>query len=274
MQDRTFLITGATGKTGRLVADRLEARGVAVRRVTRGSAIPFDWTDRATWQGALTGIHAAYITYQPDLAVPGSVDDIRAFSALAVELGVRRLVLLSGRGEEEAVAAEEALKEAGADWTILSASWFHQNFSEGFFTDMLKGGELVLPAGDVREPFVDTRDIADMAIKALTEEGHAGRKYEITGSRLMTFAQATADVARAAGRDIRYTRVNVADYARMLKAEGVPDDYVWLVTYLFTSVLDGRNESVSGDVEAVLGRPPRDFADFAREAAVTGIWEA
>ena len=133
-------------------------------------------------------------------------------------------------------------------------------------------GELVLPSATVREPFVDTRDVADMAVAALTQEGHSGKTYELTGPRLMTFREAVAEFAAAGGADVVYTPVTVEAYAVMLREAGMPEDVIWLVTYLFGSVLDGRNERLSDDIARVLGRPPRDFNDFARDIAETGFW--
>lgn len=272
MTRERILVLGGEGKTGRPVAEKLRNMGYEVRIGSRSADIPFDWREPAGWPRVLADVAAVYIAYQPDLAVPGSDDDIRMLSRLAAEAGVKRLVLLSGRGEDAAEVSEEAMKEAGIDWTVLRGSWFFQNFSEGLFAEPILGGELVLPSATVREPFVDTRDVADMAVAALTEEGHAGRTYELTGPRLMTFREAVAEFSAAGAREVAYTPVTIEDYAAMLREAGLPEDVIWLVTYLFGSVLDGRNERLSEDIEHVLGRPPRDFADFARETAATGFW--
>jgi uncharacterized protein YbjT (DUF2867 family) len=274
MTSKTTLVIGGNGKTGRRVVKRLEARGLPVRIGSRAGRPPFDWEDPSTWEPALQGVDAVYLTYYPDIAVPGSVDAVQAVVDLALVLGIRRLVLLSGRGEDEARRAEQVLQESGADWTILRCSWFAQNFSESYFREPLVAGELVLPAGDVGEPFVDADDIADTAVAALTEDGHAGRLYELTGPRLLTFADAVAEIAAASGREIRYSPVTPEQYAAALTAEGAPEDVVWLFTYLFTTVLDGRNAHLTDGVQRALGRQPRDFADFARAAAAAGAWAA
>jgi uncharacterized protein YbjT (DUF2867 family) len=234
--------------------------------------VPFDWDDPATWGPALTGVRAAYVAYYPDLAVPGAPAAIARLAEVALGVGARRLVLLSGRGEEEAQAAEQALAASGADWTVLRCSWFDQNFDESYLLGPLVAGELALPAGDVGEPFLDADDIADVAAAVLTEDGHAGRAYELTGPRLLTFAEAVATIAEATGRTLTYTQVPAEGFAAGLAADGVPADVVDLLMYLFTTVLDGRNASVTDDVERVLGRPARDFADYARDAASTGVW--
>ena len=270
--NETILVTGGTGKTGRRVAERLNARGVPVRIGSRSGEPPFDWEDRSTWEPALRGTSAAYVSYYPDIAVPGTPELIGALAERAMAAGTRRLVLLSGRGEEEAERAEEALKASGADWTIVRCSWFMQNFSESYFAEPLAAGELALPVGDVREPFVDAEDIADVAVAALTEEGHAGRLYELTGPRALTFAEAVAEIGSATGRSLRYTQIPIEAFEAGLKAEDTPADLTALLRYLFTEILDGRNQQLADGVQRALGREPRDFSAFARRASAEGAW--
>jgi uncharacterized protein YbjT (DUF2867 family) len=266
------LLVGGSGKTGRRIADRLTSRGVAVRIGSRWAEQRFDWLDRSSWRSALDGASAAYITYYPDLAVPGAAAAVDAFSRQAMELGVRRLVLLSGRGEPEAQHAEEMLKATGADWTILRCAWFSQNFSEGFFLDQILAGVLALPVGDVREPFLDVEDIADIAAKVLTEDGHVGKLYELTGPRLLTFAEAIAEISAASGRIIRFEQISADEFRDGLRADNVPEESVDFLMTLFREVLDGRNESLTDGVFRALQRQPRDFADYAKQSAATRAW--
>jgi uncharacterized protein YbjT (DUF2867 family) len=270
---KTTLVVGGTGKTGRRVVERLEARGLPVRVGSRSGEPPFDWEDEATWAPALRDVGAVYVTYYPDLAAPGAANAVRSFAELAVESGVWRLVLLSGRGEEEARRAELAVQGVDAEWTIVRSSFFSQNFSESFFLEPILGGELALPVDGVAEPFVDAEDIADVAVAALTEDGHAGQLYELTGPRLLTFAEAVEEISLASGREIRYVPVSVEQFASALSRDRVPSEVVELLTYLFTEVLDGRNARLTDGVRRALGRKPRDFADYAREAAATGVWD-
>jgi uncharacterized protein YbjT (DUF2867 family) len=270
---KTTLVVGGTGKTGRRVVERLEARGLPVRVGSRSGEPPFDWEDEATWAPALRDVGAVYVTYYPDLAAPGAANAVRSFAELAVESGVRRLVLLSGRGEEEARRAELAVQGVDAEWTIVRSSFFSQNFSESFFLEPILGGELALPVDGVAEPFVDAEDIADVAVAALTEDGHAGQLYELTGPRLLTFAEAVEEISLASGREIRYVPVSVEQFASALSRDRVPSEVVELLTYLFTEVLDGRNARLTDGVRRALGRKPSDFADYAREAAATGVWD-
>ena len=272
MTTRQTLVLGATGKTGRRVAERLTARGVPVRPGSRAGNPPFDWDDRATWTPALHGMGAAYVTYYPDIAIPGAAVTVGDFANLAVKSGVRRLVLLSGRGEDGALLGEQAVRDSGADWTILRSSWFSQNFSEGIFVDQVLSGEVALPVATVQEPFVDVDDIAEIAVAALIDDRHVGQLYEVTGPRLMTFTETIDEIARAAGREVRYKQVSPEQYASMLAEQNVPAEFVSLLNYLFTEVLDGRNAHLTDDVQRALGRPPRDFSEYARDTAATGIW--
>ena len=270
----TTLVLGSTGKTGRRVAERLQARGVQTRVASRAGDPPFDWDEPGTWDAALDGVSAAYISYAPDLAIPGATDAVRAFVERAAEHGVRRLVLLSGRGEEEAQRAELLIQRPDVEWTVVRASWFAQNFSEGAFLEIVQAGEIALPAGDVGEPFVDADDIADVAVAALTEDGHAGQVYEVTGPRLLTFDEAVDEIAAASGRAIRYVQIPPEAFAAGVAEAGLPDDVAWLLGYLFDTVLDGRNAHLTDGVQRALGREPRDFGEYAREVAATGVWDA
>ncbi|MDF2646812.1 MAG: azoB [Paenibacillus sp.] len=271
--EKPILILGGTGKTGRRVAERLTKQGLQVRIGSRSGEPPFDWGNSATWLSSLRNVGAVYITYYPDLAVPGAAAAIESFAKLAVDYGVRRLVLLSGRGEEEAQLSEQALQNSGAEWTILRSSWFCQNFSESFMLDMVLDGELTLPVGDVKEPFIDADDIADVAVAALTDDKHIGQLYELTGPRALTFAEATEAIAKASNRDVRYTHLTHEQFMSMLIQQEVPGEYVDLLSYLFTTVLDGRNIHLTDGVQRALGREPRDFVDYAKIVAATGVWK-
>lgn len=268
------LVVGGTGKTGRRVVDRLRARGQAVRVGSRSSDVPFDWDDDSTWTASLDGVDAVYMTFAPDLAVPEAPAAITKFAGMAAAGGVKRLVLLSGRGEEAAQQCERIVLDIEPSWSVVRAGWFNQNFDESFMRDPIRGGLLALPAGDVREPFVDCDDIADVAVACLTESGHEGKIYEVTGPRLLNFTEAVEEIARAVGRDIRYVRVPGETYAQAAREEGTPEGLIDLTRFLFETVLDGRNEYVTDGVQQALGRPAKDFADYARETAASGAWAA
>ena len=268
------LVLGGTGKTGRRVAEKLQALGVETRIASRTANPSFDWDDQSTWDAGLEGVTAAYISYAPDLAIPGATDAIRAFVEKAAAQGVERLVLLSGRGEEEAQACERIVQEAGVEWTVVRASWFMQNFSEGEFLGMVLDGAITLPASEVPEPFVDINDIADVAVAALTEEGHAYEIYEVTGPRMLTFNELAQEISKAVGREVQFIQLPKEAFAGAIAESGAPDDIAWLLNYLFETVLDGRNAYLCDGVQRALGREPADFADFASRIAARGAWNA
>lgn len=268
----TILVLGGTGKTGRRIVERLVARNLPVRIGSRSAEPPFDWEHPRTWAASLRNVRSVYLSYYPDLAAPGAAEAIRVVTEFAVDSGVSRLVLLSGRGEHEAERCEKIVRESGADWTLLRASWFSQNFSEGYFLEPLLAGELALPTGDVGEPFVDAEDIADAAVAALTEDGHVEQLYELTGPELLTFPEAVDEIARATGRSIRYVQLSPDEYAHELERAQLPPTLASLILYLFTDVLDGRNASVADGVIRALGRRPASFGEYVRATAATGVW--
>ena len=274
LETKPTLVLGGTGKTGRRVAARLEARGLPVRIGSRSGEPPFDWEDRVTWAPALEGAGSVYVSYYPDIAAPGAVETVMSFAELAVRSGVPGLALLSGRGEPEAERAEQAVRDTGAELTILRSTWFMQNFSEDYMLDHVLSGEIRLPAGEVPTPFLDIDDLADIAVATLTDDRHVGQLYELTGPRSLTFAEAAAEIGEATVREIRYTPVSLEQHEAELAQHGVASDVIELLTYLFREVVDGRNAGTSEGVREALGREPRDFADYAREAAATGVWNA
>ena len=268
------LVVGATGKTGSRVAERLAQKGVPIRLGSRSMSPSFDWLKDSTWDACLKGVERVYISYSGDLAVPDASDTIRAFIRKAKRFGVKRAVLLTGRGEDEATLSERALQQSGLDWSIIRAAWFNQNFSEGAFAELVEAGQITLPASDTPEPFVDTDDIADVAVAALTEPGHEGEIYEATGPRLMTFADVARELSSATGRTITYQDVPHDAFISGVEETGAPHEVLWLLDYLFTTVLDGRNAYLSDGVQRALGRPPRDFSDYAKDVAASGFWRA
>lgn len=266
------LIIGGTGKTGRRIARILKEKGYQPRIASRTSTVRFDWQDVSTWTAALRNIDQVYISFQPDLAMSGAVKKIKTLTEFAVHHRIQKLVLLSGRGETEAQECEQLIVRSTLNYTIVRASWFFQNFSEGNFLEPIRMGHLALPAGSVREPFVDADDIAEIAVAALTSDDHNGRIYDVTGPRLLTFEQAVNEISQATGKPIRYERISMDDYSSLLTGYAIPGEIVSLITYLFTEVLDGRNEMLSSGVEDALGKKSRDFSQFVAQNAAAGVW--
>jgi len=254
------------------VLKQLNALGYSTRGLSREGEIPFDWADRSTWRAALDGVDTAYVTYYPDLAAPQAEDDIKHFVSIAKATGLQHMVLLSGRGEEGAQRAENVVKESGIDWNVVRASWFMQNFSESFMLDGINAGMLILPEPKATEPFVDVDDIVDTVVAALTQGDLRNQLLEITGPELLNFEHCVGDIAKATGRPIGFQTVPVEAYLAGAKAEGLPDDIAWLINELFVNVLDGRNESTTGTIERVLGRPARSFKEYVAHTVTSGVW--
>ncbi|MDO6601838.1 NmrA family NAD(P)-binding protein [Arenibacter palladensis] len=276
MKNRSnILVIGGTGKTGRKVVNRLIKAGHKVRIGSRSASPAFDWEQPETWSESLQGMDIVYITFQPDLAVPGALEAIEELIRKAKQSGVKKIVLLSGKGEREAELCEQVVIHSGLDYTIVRASWFNQNFSESFFLEPILEGFVALPQADVKVPYVDTDDIADVAEAALLNEKHNGQIYQLTGPRQLTFKEVIREISEATGREIAFTPIALSAYTKVMQQQGVPADFIWLIEYLFTEVLGNPdNAEITHDIEKVLGRKPKDFSEYVKETADTGIWNS
>lgn len=273
MKTENILVIGGTGKTGRRVAENLTQLGHNVRVVGRKTNPAFDWENTDTYDAALKDMDRAYIVYYPDLAVPGSRDAISALTEKALEAGLEKVVLLSGKGETEAEACEEIVANSGLNYTLVRASWFNQNFSEGAFLEFVLNGIVALPMPKAEIPFVDVNDIADVVSKVILDDSYNGQTITVTGPQKRTFKQVVEIMAEAIDRHIQFVPISIDEFKEGMKQAGLPDSYVLLFGYLFQEVLGNPdNQDVSDDVAKVLGRPAKDFETFARETATTGIW--
>ena len=268
-----ILVIGGTGKTGRKVTSKLIEAGQNVRIGSRSATPAFDWDNPETWAESMQGMDKVYITFQPDLAVPGALEAIEELTKQAKRCGVKKLVLLSGKGEREAELCEQVVIHSGLDYTIVRASWFNQNFSESFFLEPILEGFVALPQAEAKVPYVDTDDIADVAVEALLHDKHNGEIYQLTGPRLLTFKEVIQEISEVTGREIAFTPIALPAYTGVMKQQGVPADFVWLVEYLFSEVLGNpSNSEITHDIENVLGRKPKDFSQYVKETTATGIW--
>ncbi|RAS57939.1 uncharacterized protein YbjT (DUF2867 family) [Lentzea atacamensis] len=253
IKSSTVLVLGATGKTGRRVTELL---GQAARPASRSSATKFDWADPDTWEPALSGTTAVYVVPPENPAL------LADFVPLAVKSGVTRLVLLSMRGAPDGDPFEAAIKDSGVEWTILRPTWFMQNFDEDMFAAPVQHGELAVPAGQGIHPFIDVVDVAEVAVTALTEPGHAGQTYELSGPESLSFPEMLARIVAVTGNPVLYTDVAPEEFAATLRGLGYPDEIADLVTMLLVRVRTGAESHLSDGVQRVLGREPRTFADY------------
>ncbi|AXT60074.1 NmrA family transcriptional regulator [Aquimarina sp. AD10] len=273
MKLENILVIGGTGKTGRKIVHLLKESGHNVRVGSRSAQPSFDWHQPGNWSKALSGMDKVYITYQPDLAVPGALEAIEELVNQARKSSVKKLVLLSGKGEREAELCEQVVIHSGIDYTIVRASWFNQNFNENFLLDPVLDGVVALPQAEVKIPFVDTDDIAEVAVKAILDDKHNGQIYQLTGPELLTFKQAIATIANASNRAITFVPISIQEYSQGMRDANVPEDFIWLIEYLFTEVLGNpKNSEITNDIEQVLKRKPISFTEYAEKVAATGVW--
>ena len=270
---KNVLVTGGTGKTGRKVAVKLTDRGYHVRIGSRKAVPSFDWENPDSWPLAMDGIDMAYVCFQPDLAVPGALEIIKAFTKQAIDSGIKKLVLLSGKGEKEAELCEDVIINSGLSFTIVRATWFSQNFSESFLLQPILAGHVALPKPHALVPYIDTDDISDVVVQSLIDDKHNGQLYELTGPRQLKFEDVVNEISKATDRKIAYTPISMTEYNQFMQEAGVPPAHIWMINYLFEEVLDTPgNEIVTNDVEKVLGRKAKDFSLYARQTAATGVW--
>jgi uncharacterized protein YbjT (DUF2867 family) len=274
----TVLVTAATGNIGRRLVLQLLDRGVTVRAAGR-TPIPardgvepvrFDWHDENTFQTALDGVDAVYTISDPSTWFNKSFE---VFLERAADGGSRRVVLLSSFGVDHAPADDpmrrlELLVEGSG--TVLRPTWFMQNLSENHWSDQVRRirsrGEIKLP--NVQAPFslISADDIAAVAAAALTQVGHVGRGYTLTGPEALTAAQIAEHISAAAGRPVRPVEVGLEAIREGLLAYGYPAEAVEYVSPGYAAAFDAMGV-VTDDVTKVTGRPATTFAEFAEGAA-------
>ncbi|WP_052850912.1 NAD(P)H-binding protein [Streptomyces avicenniae] len=272
--DSPVLVLGATGKTGRRLVAALRAAGRPVRPASRSSPTRFDWHAPDTWPAALAGASAVY------LVAPVEEEPVGRFVRQAVDAGVRRFVALSGRGIDRLppsfapgmLAGEEAVREHAPEWTVVRPNNFAQNFTEDLWHAPLRAGRLALPIGSTPEPFIDAQDIADVAAALLTGDGHHGQVYDLSGPRALTFGEAVAVIARAAGRDVAYEELTPEEYRGELLAAGASEAEAEGLGGMFAGMRAGHLAEPADGVRRVLGRAPVAFEEWAARAAAGGAW--
>ncbi|MEL6559610.1 MAG: NmrA family NAD(P)-binding protein [Bacteroidota bacterium] len=274
MKSDNILVIGGTGKTGSRVVSKLENQRYPVRVGSRNGTPAFDWENPETFDPVLKSMDRVYITYHPDLAVPGAKEAIEKLTEAALRQGVEKVVLLSGKGEQEAEACEEIVAHSGLNYTLVRASWFNQNFSESIFLESILAGQVALPMPEAEVPFVDADDIADVVVKVLLDDSYNGKTITVTGPRKLTFRAVIEEIAIVTGRTISFTAITLEAYIEGMKLAGVPQDYIWLLGYLFKEVLgNAENQTVSDDFEKVMGRPATDFSEFVTKTEKSGVWK-
>ena len=263
----TVLLTSGFGKTGRAIAERLSVQGLGFCAASRTTPTKFDWKDKATWPTALKGKKSVYLCFAPDIVLPGSRQCISDFIKTAEQYDCEKLVLLSCRGVEEAEACETIVHQSNLETTVVRSSWFFQNFLEDDFARMITEGALTLPSADIEEPYIDVEDVADVIVKVLTEAGHTGKTYEITGSQSLSFRQMAKEMSDAFGRTIQLCDTPHRKFVFDLAGSSAPSEVIWLFDFLFDYILDGRNSRPTNRFFGLMGRHPRSIQEFLASVA-------
>lgn len=274
------LVTGATGTVGRHVVTALADRDVVVRSAVRdpdgvprtiadaGDVVAFDFAKPETWGAALADVDGVFLMRPP--VVSGS--DVGSFVEAAARVGVGRAVYLSTLGAEKNALIphhriEKRVAESGIEYTLLRASFFMQNLSGVHRRDVIERDEIFVPAGRGETSFVDARDVGEAGAVALTESGHAGRAYDLTGGEAMDY-EAVADVfSDVLGRSITYPNPSLASFARRMYGRGNSLGFVALMCGIYATARLGLADRVSEDSRHLLGRAPRTMRAFVEDYA-------
>jgi uncharacterized protein YbjT (DUF2867 family) len=277
----TVLVTGATGTVGSNVVRELVDRGVSVRAFVRspekaaGLAVEVaqgDFADAASLRAALQGVERMFLCCGN---VPGQDTYETAAIDAAADAGVRRLVKISTTGADVGSPLsfwdwhgriEEHLAASGMPAVVLRCSTFMSGVLAAAET-VRHVGKLLVPAGDARIAMLDPRDVAAVAATVLTEDGHDGETYALTGPAAITYAEIAATLSEVTGRDVEYVDVPLeAARAGMLEA-GLPGYLVDFLTTLFPVLREGAAAETTDTVRTLTGSDPRSFAEWARDHA-------
>ena len=274
-----ILVTTPNGKVGREVAAQLLAQDQEIRlaahtpekakKAFSGTSnvdiVPFDFTDEETITAALAGVDALYLASPGE----GDVDAVRRVVDLAKEAGVERVVRLSAMGVERSDnplrQVEQYIEASGLTWTHLRPNWFMQNFSTTSAEGVREHGVIAEPAGEAKTSFIDTRDIAAMAVKALTEEGHHEQAYSLTGEHAYDRYEVAEVLSEATGKEVHYEALSEETFQERMSGAGMPGEYLELMTNLYQAVRAGYTAETTDTFARVTGRAPTSLKQFAQD---------
>ena len=276
----SILVTGATGNIGRHVVAGLLEHGAAVRAMSRNPAsaaatlppgaevVGGDFTDAGSLAAALSGVDAVFLLW-PSL----SADGADAVAALIAE-HARHVVLVSAlsvRDDRDPAEngvwgqVEHAVRQTGVAWTFLRAGGFATN-TLGWAAEIRSGRDVRIPYVHAARSLIHERDIADVAVRALTEDGHEGAAYVLTGPAVVTQADQVRIIGEAVGRAARAVEISPAEARPQLTAALGDPAFVEGALAYWGSLVE-TPELVTHQVEKVTGRPARTFAEWAHEHA-------
>jgi uncharacterized protein YbjT (DUF2867 family) len=271
-----ILVTGATGNVGKEVVNLLSNQNCEVYAAVRNpekarasvniNCIEFDFTKPSTFAGAFEGVNKVFLVRPPAIA---NIRDIAPALEAAKLAGVEHIVFLSLLGAERNrivphARIEQYINKLNIPATFLRAGFFMQNLST-VHRDEIKRGELFIPAGNGTTSFIDVRDIAAVAVRALLEDGHAGKAYPLTGREALTFYEVAEVFTSVLDKPVRYTNPSIFTFIRKLRAQGVPIGFILVMTGIYTTTRLGFAGSITPDVEQLLNRPAITIQQFVED---------
>jgi len=275
---RRVLITGATGNAGREVVREAIEAGLQVRAGVRRpegdahgahEAVAFDFVDRSTWTRAVADCQAVFLLRPPPIS--NVAETLNPFIDRARDGGVDQVVFLSVAGAEKNslvphAGVEKHLMGGDGAYTILRPGFFAQNLQDAYLEDIRRGDRIFVPAGRGRVAFVDLRDVAAVAVKAMAEpDAHAREAYTLTGPEAVDFEHVAMVLSEALGRRIRYRPASIPGYMAHLRRRRMPWGQVLVQTTLHALLRMGNAASVDPTLASLLDRPPRTIAEYVHD---------
>ena len=275
-----ILVIGALGNVGAEVVKQLQAKGQAIRaanidpskvyeRFGSGvEAVRFDFTDPATYEAAFKGVQKMFIMRPPHIA--NIKRDMLPAMQAAKQAGVQHAVFLSIIGIENAkfvphYKVETYLRELNFNTTFLRCSFFMQNLSTTHRAEIKERNEIFVPVANARTSFLDVRDIGAVTAVILTEDGHEGKNYDLTGSEALDYWQVSNILSETLGREIVYRNPGPIRFFFETIRKGAPIGYAFVVMGLYTSTRFGMADVITDEVEKILGREPITFKQYTMD---------
>lgn len=276
----SVLVIGALGNVGAEVVKHLLLKGYSVRAADTDEekirercgdaveAIYFDFFRPETYEATFKGVEKMFLVRPPQLT------DVKRFMFPAIDAakraGVKHIVFLSLIGIEKAkfvphYKVEQYLKEINLQTTFLRCSFFMQNLNTTHRQEIKERNEIFIPVGKAKTSFIDVRDIGAVAAVTLTEEGHAGKNYDLTGSEGLDYWEVAHIMSEVLRRKITYRNPNPFSFLIATVRRGIPLPYAVVMLGLYTSTRFGMAEPITNGVERLTGQKPIAFRKYVQD---------